>query len=145
MDGELYSPPPSPIASVPIPAIAMSPPPPLPPTNTYKILYESDAMSRQKDILGAPPRGEDEKRNKELKQALTRTHFTFGEEPMVYERTSTLPDPTGHLEDYTGVLNTEVCLCAATVGGVGHLCLVHQRLVVSWYLGSQTGVTVLST
>ncbi|CAM9221602.1 unnamed protein product [Hapterophycus canaliculatus] len=73
-----------------------------------KILYESDAMSRQKDILGAPPRGEDEKRNKELKQALTRTHFTFGDEPMVYERTSTLPDPTGHLEEYTGVLNTEV-------------------------------------
>ncbi|CAN0574992.1 unnamed protein product, partial [Laminaria digitata] len=49
----------------------------------------------------------DEKRNKELKQALTRTHFTFGDEPVVYERTSTLPDPTGHLEDYTGVLNTE--------------------------------------
>lgn len=67
-------------------------------------------MSRQKDILGAPPRGEDQKRNQELKQALTRTHFTFGDEPMVYERTSTLPDPTGHLEDYTGVLNTEVRL-----------------------------------
>lgn len=74
----------------------------------HKTVYESDAMSRQKDILGAPPRGEDQKRNKELKQALTRTHFTFGDEPMVYERTSTLPDPTGHLEDYTGVLNTEV-------------------------------------
>lgn len=66
-------------------------------------------MSRQKDILGAPPRGVDEKRNKELKQALTRTHFTFGDEPMEYQRTSTLPDPTGHLEEYTGVLNTEVC------------------------------------
>lgn len=65
-------------------------------------------MSRQKDILGAPPRGVDEKRNKELKQALTRTHFTFGDEQPVYERTSTLPDPTGHLEEYTGVLNTEV-------------------------------------
>lgn len=67
-------------------------------------------MSRQKDILGAPPRGPDEKRNKELKQALTRTHFTFGDEPVVYERTSRLPDPTGHLEDYTGILNTEVKL-----------------------------------
>ena len=74
----------------------------------HKTVYESDAMSRQKDILGAPPRVEDQKRNKELKQALTRTHFTFGDEPMAYERTSTLPDPTGHLEDYTGVLNTEV-------------------------------------
>lgn len=65
-------------------------------------------MSRQKDILGAPPRALDEKRNKELKQALTRTHFTFGDEPVLYERTSTLPDPTGHLGEYTGVLNTEV-------------------------------------
>lgn len=79
-----------------------------PPPSKPKTVYESDAMSRQRDILGAPPRGEDQKRNKELKQALTRTHFTFGDEPMVYERTSTLPDPTGHLEDYTGVLNTEV-------------------------------------
>lgn len=65
-------------------------------------------MSRQKDILGAMPRGPDEKRNRELKQALTRTHFTFGDEPVVYERTNKLPDPTGHLEDYTGVLNTQV-------------------------------------
>eukprot|EP00904_Undaria_pinnatifida_P013916 jgi/Undpi1/9655/HiC_scaffold_27.g12111.m1 len=64
--------------------------------------------SAKKDILGAPPRGVDEKRNKELKKALTRTHFSFGDEPVVYERTSTLPDPTGHLEEYTGVLNNEV-------------------------------------
>lgn len=74
-----------------------------------KIKYETDAMSRQKDILGAAPRGPEEKRNKELKQALTRTHFTFGDEPIVYERTSKMPDPTGHLHEYTGILNTEVC------------------------------------
>lgn len=104
-------------------------------------MYESDAMSRQRDILGAPPRGEDEKRNKELKQALTRTHFTFGDEPMVYERTSKLPDPTGHLEDYTGVLNTEVFLVkllyALTVCLFADLttrvCLVVATAVVSCF------------
>ncbi|CAM9192203.1 unnamed protein product [Chrysoparadoxa australica] len=72
------------------------------------IKYESDAMSRQQDILGAPPRTQDIERNKILKQALTRSNFKFGEEPLEYAKTSTQPDPTGHLEDYTGVLNNEV-------------------------------------
>lgn len=77
-------------------------------------------MSRQKDILGALPRGPDEKRNRELKQALTRTHFTFGDEPVVYERTNKMPDPTGHLEDYTGVLNTQVEYGSLFLGFFSH-------------------------
>ncbi|CAM9619358.1 unnamed protein product [Ascophyllum nodosum] len=74
-----------------------------------KTVYESDAMRRQKDILRAPPREKDEQKlNMELKQALTSTHFTLGDEPVAYQRASTLADPTGHLNDYTGVLNSEV-------------------------------------
>ena len=66
-------------------------------------------MRRQKDILRAPPREKDEQKlNMELKQALTSTHFTLGDEPVAYQRASTLADPTGHLNDYTGVLNSEV-------------------------------------
>ncbi|CAM9410279.1 unnamed protein product, partial [Choristocarpus tenellus] len=73
-----------------------------------KVLYETDAMSRQQDILGAPPRGPDEQRNRDLKQALTRTHFVFGDEDVDYGRASELPDPTGRVHEYTGVLNNEV-------------------------------------
>jgi hypothetical protein len=32
----------------------------------------------------------------------------FGDEPGQYECVSSLPNPTGHIHEYTGVLNTEV-------------------------------------
>ena len=62
----------------------------------------------QKNILQANTMGADVERNRRLKAALTRTNFKFGEEAGIYEQVSTLPDPTGHLHEYTGVLNTEV-------------------------------------
>jgi hypothetical protein len=40
--------------------------------------------------------------------ALRRTNFSFGSEPVDYHQTSILPDPTGHVGEYTGVLNKEV-------------------------------------
>lgn len=54
----------------------------------------------------------EDRHNKELKRELTATHFKLGDDPVVYKRTSTLPDPTGSMSNYTGVLNAEVCMYA---------------------------------
>ena len=36
------------------------------------------------------------------------TNISFGDEVLDYKTTSTLPDPTGHVHEYTGVLNKDV-------------------------------------
>ena len=36
------------------------------------------------------------------------TNISFGDEPIDYTQDSTMPDPTGHMYEYNGVLNKEV-------------------------------------
>jgi len=36
------------------------------------------------------------------------TNISFGDEPIDYTQDSAMPDPTGHVHEYTGVLNKEV-------------------------------------
>ena len=76
------------------------------------IKYESDAMSRQKDILKAPPRARAQERaeQKAMKSALTATHFVLGNDPVSYETEQklALQDTEGKIKDCQGVLNDEV-------------------------------------
>ncbi|KAG5182550.1 hypothetical protein JKP88DRAFT_245436 [Tribonema minus] len=68
--------------------------------------YESQA--HQKDILSSHSAGADREHNRLLKAQLTRTTFSLGDERVDYQRVSALPDPTGRLHEFTGVLNAEV-------------------------------------
>ena len=76
------------------------------------IKYESDAMSRQKDILKAPPRARAQERaeQKAMKSALTATHFVLGNDAVTYETEQklALQDTEGKIRDCQGVLNDEV-------------------------------------
>lgn len=75
--------------------------------------WETDAMSRQKDILAAKPRdiAAERKQQHEMKMHLKfHTNISFGGEgqPIDYTQDSKQADPTGHIHEYTGVLNKEV-------------------------------------
>ena len=71
--------------------------------------WETDAMSRQRDILKAGGRDAEQARaNREMKEALTRTNFELGSAPTVYERSMRLQAPGPDLRQYTGVLNEQV-------------------------------------
>jgi hypothetical protein len=50
-----------------------------------QLKYESDAMARQQDILGAPPRGDVVGQQRAMKQALTATHFSLGNDACNYD------------------------------------------------------------
>lgn len=74
-----------------------------------EVLYLSDAMERQKDILkGGPINPNRAKELRDMKLALQKTNYNVGHEQLDYTRASEVPDPTGHLHEYTGVLNDEV-------------------------------------
>ncbi|CAM9967899.1 unnamed protein product, partial [Phaeothamnion confervicola] len=76
-----------------------------------KYSHETDAQARQKDILSAPPHASELERNRRLKLALTRTNFSLDDGVTTtasWQRVSTMPDPTGHMSEYTGVLNEDV-------------------------------------
>jgi len=74
-----------------------------------EVLYQSDAMERQKDILkGGPINPNRAKELRAMKLALQKTNYNMGHEKLDYTRASEVPDPTGHIHEYTGVLNDEV-------------------------------------
>lgn len=70
-----------------------------------EMIWETDAQSRQKDILSAGPHSANAERCRSMKAALMKTHINLGDEAPMYDRVSALPDPTGHIHEYTGVLN----------------------------------------
>ncbi|GMI45554.1 hypothetical protein TrCOL_g7775 [Triparma columacea] len=75
--------------------------------------WQTDAQMRQKDILAAKPRdiAKERREQHEMKMHLKfHTNISFGGEgePIDYTQDSKLADPTGHIHEYTGVLNKEV-------------------------------------
>jgi hypothetical protein len=73
--------------------------------------YRSEAQRNQNAYMGGDTRDirSERAQQKELKKALVRTNFSLGDEAVTdYTRTSTVPDPTGHIGEYTGQLNSDV-------------------------------------
>ena len=68
--------------------------------------YETDAQSRQKDIL----RKQDSNMRvdgKAMKKTLTATHFVLGNDDVAWTTNAKQEDPTGRMHEYIGVLNAD--------------------------------------
>mmetsp|Transcript_28520 Transcript_28520/g.37309 ORF Transcript_28520/g.37309 Transcript_28520/m.37309 type:complete len:283 (+) Transcript_28520:166-1014(+) len=80
---------------------------------TDRIQYETDAMARNQSVQEHLKRGGTDLRkiaqqNREMKMALTRTHFEVGTDDVDYKTTNKMADPTGRLGEYRGTLNNEM-------------------------------------
>ena len=68
--------------------------------------YQTDAQSRQKDILRKQDRG-GAIDGKAMKKTLTATHFVLGNDDVQWTTNAKQEDPTGRMHEYIGVLNAD--------------------------------------
>ena len=68
--------------------------------------YETDAQSRQKDILRTQEAGE-KIDGKAMKKTLTATHFVLGNDDVQWTTNAKQEDPTGRMHEFIGVLNAD--------------------------------------
>ena len=68
--------------------------------------YQTDAQSRQKDILRKQDRG-GAIDGKAMKKTLTATHFVLGNDDVKWTTNATQEDPTGRMHEFIGVLNAD--------------------------------------